>query len=312
MSSAETSLRKQTSMTFRGMTLLSVMEVAFAIPFTGALLVLYYLSDLSLESLENFSGAANVIVVVLAAFVIWIYFAHFEPGIKSQVFHRNSPADPLTIFLATVVIFGIQFLQILPVTALEVLFNSLGYTFAYSAYSTTMQQLSWMDVVYAVFVATVIEEILYRGCALRSLMGVGRNFAIIVSSLIFSLAHADPNQFIFTFFTGMVLSAVCLKYSIFYSIFLHMMNNAFAILESYLSATFPGDWVYISFYTVILISAVFTCVLVYVKRYKIVAYLRNGRHLTDVRISYVLNNLWFYLFLIWQFILTSFNFSRLR
>ncbi|HLX56855.1 MAG TPA: type II CAAX endopeptidase family protein [Ktedonobacteraceae bacterium] len=79
----------------------------------------------------------------------------------------------------------------------------------------------------AVFIAPFCEEIFFRGFVfpgLRRGMPVGP--AIVVSSLLFAIAHADPGSFAVLFIIGLALAFIRWRSnSIWPCMFLHMLNN---------------------------------------------------------------------------------------
>lgn len=79
----------------------------------------------------------------------------------------------------------------------------------------------------ATFIAPICEEIFFRGFAL---MGFARAmplpWAIVLSSLIFAVAHGDPGSFPVLFIIGLALAFLRLHTrSLWPSILLHMVNN---------------------------------------------------------------------------------------
>jgi membrane protease YdiL (CAAX protease family) len=84
----------------------------------------------------------------------------------------------------------------------------------------------------AVFIAPFCEEVFFRGFVfpgLRNSMSVG--WAILVSSLLFAIAHTDPGSFPVLFVIGLALAFLRLRTrSIWPCILLHMLNNSIAAL----------------------------------------------------------------------------------
>lgn len=79
-----------------------------------------------------------------------------------------------------------------------------------------------------------MEEVYFRGIALHALLPLGKSFAFIVSSLIFSLPHLENLSFItHAFFSGLIYSYASYKYGIKWSILLHALSNAFSMFLSY-------------------------------------------------------------------------------
>ena len=79
----------------------------------------------------------------------------------------------------------------------------------------------------AVFIAPFCEEVFFRGFVfpgLRRAMPVG--WAIMLSSLLFAVAHADPGSFAVLFIIGLALAFLRWRTgSIWPGMILHMLNN---------------------------------------------------------------------------------------
>lgn len=80
-----------------------------------------------------------------------------------------------------------------------------------------------------VILAPVIEEFVYRGVLLGSLRRFGDGAAIVISALLFGLAHGNMAQLPYSFILGMTMAYFVIKTnSIYTSIFIHFVNNALA------------------------------------------------------------------------------------
>ena len=84
----------------------------------------------------------------------------------------------------------------------------------------------YIDVIMAVFVAPILEEIVFRGVIMNNLRKYGIRVAIIINSLLFGLSHYNIEMIVPAFLTGIVFSYVAYKYSIQYSILIHFFINA--------------------------------------------------------------------------------------
>lgn len=75
----------------------------------------------------------------------------------------------------------------------------------------------------------ICEELVYRGILLGSLRRYGDLAAIVISSLLFGLAHGNMAQMPYSFILGMTMAFFVIKTnSIYTSIFIHFVNNALA------------------------------------------------------------------------------------
>ena len=84
----------------------------------------------------------------------------------------------------------------------------------------------------AVFVAPFCEEIFFRGFVFPGLCeAMPAGWAIVSSSLLFALAHADPGSFAVLFIIGLALAFLRWRTkSLWPSIFLHFLNNGLGAL----------------------------------------------------------------------------------
>lgn len=95
--------------------------------------------------------------------------------------------------------------------------------------------------IYAVIIAPITEELLFRGLILRTFQRTGRTFAIVASSMLFALIHGNFIQSIPTFFIGLVLGYVTMRCgSVLPAILIHLVNNGYVMLLDELG-NFLGD-----------------------------------------------------------------------
>lgn len=86
-----------------------------------------------------------------------------------------------------------------------------------------------VDIIAAVILAPIGEELIYRGVVLRCTAKVSQRFAIFFSAFIFGIMHGNPYQFVLGFLIGIPLAMVTIKTgSIIPAIICHMVNNAVA------------------------------------------------------------------------------------
>jgi len=95
-----------------------------------------------------------------------------------------------------------------------------------------MPYTTYATLLVAVFVAPFCEEIFFRGfifMGFRQVMPVG--VAIVASSFLFAIAHADLGSFAVLFIIGIMLAFIRWRtHSIWPGIFLHMLNNGIGAL----------------------------------------------------------------------------------
>ncbi len=92
---------------------------------------------------------------------------------------------------------------------------------------------TYVSLVVAVCVAPFCEEIFFRSFTFMGLLGdMPAGIAIVLSSLIFAVAHGDPGSFIVLFCIGLALAFLRWRTrSIWPGIILHLLNNALGALS---------------------------------------------------------------------------------
>ena len=97
--------------------------------------------------------------------------------------------------------------------------------FKFKGRTSLINEPLYIDVIMTVFVAPILEEIVFRGVIMNNLRKYGIRVAIIINSLLFGLSHYNIEMIIPAFLTGIIFSYVAYKYSIKYSILIHFLLN---------------------------------------------------------------------------------------
>ncbi len=89
-------------------------------------------------------------------------------------------------------------------------------------------------VVFAV-VPAIVEEFIYRGVVFNGLRKTFKPWvSIVLSALIFTLAHFNVYQTVYQFIMGIIMATICyFTGSIIYSMIFHLMNNFLVVTLSY-------------------------------------------------------------------------------
>lgn len=86
-----------------------------------------------------------------------------------------------------------------------------------------------------VLIPPLVEEFAIRGVVMQPLLPYGRGFAVCASALVFGVMHGNPKQMVFAFVSGLVIGAFTARTgSLLTGIGIHLFNNAFSVLNSYL------------------------------------------------------------------------------
>lgn len=96
--------------------------------------------------------------------------------------------------------------------------------------------------VFSAIVAPICEELIYRKLLLGSMRPMGETPAILLSSLIFGLAHGNFDQFAYAMLSGIVFAILAVRYrSIIPTIVLHVLNNLFVSVAVYRDILITGN-----------------------------------------------------------------------
>jgi membrane protease YdiL (CAAX protease family) len=135
-------------------------------------------------------------------------------------------------------------MSVILIMGMMVVFSPLTQTFVDNVYSiggsysnydidgNPMVALLYLFVLTTIFPA-VCEELLFRGVILKGLLPYGKTFAIVMSSLMFAMAHGSFSQLIYQFFVGLAIgTVVVMTKNIMIGMFMHFTNNFFASIYS--------------------------------------------------------------------------------
>ena len=150
-------------------------------------------------------------------FCVPILYYFIKTNKEKKYFKVNKKLNITDIVTYFALIYGINFFLNLISSAI----NIEGQKFI-------VQRPIYTDIIYAICIAPVLEEIVFRGVLMTYLKKYGIQTAIIVSSLFFGISHYNIYMIIPAFFIGVVLAYVSCKYSIKYSILLHILLNIVA------------------------------------------------------------------------------------
>lgn len=120
-----------------------------------------------------------------------------------------------------------QILQKLLTFAVTLIQNVFGITPKTSTFNVENNYVGYIIlIIYAVALAPVLEELLFRGTLYRNNKPMGEWFAIIMTGLAFGLWHGNYQQFGTAFISGAVMCLMFLKTkSIIPAIICHFINN---------------------------------------------------------------------------------------
>ncbi|MCH9276137.1 CPBP family intramembrane metalloprotease [Bifidobacterium amazonense] len=174
----------------------------------------------------QWAGVLSILSVAVG-FLFMLLMRH--RAILTREFWTGDPREPhaqmrpawLLAFAAMLV--GVQGVFILIQAAFAALGSTLVSPTSESLQESAVTVSMWL---YIGLIGPIVEETVFRGVLMKELKPLGRNFAILTSSLMFALFHDDVVQGLFAFACGLIFAFVAMEYSLVWSIALHVFNNA--------------------------------------------------------------------------------------
>jgi CAAX protease family protein len=177
---------------------------------------------------------AGGVITVLGNGVLFTGLLYYKRMSYGQLFHSGRHS-----VLATVCMLGLPILLLVPALnmTMELLYGLLVWMFPMSAWQQArfddMASRSLAALVSACILAPVLEEMLFRGIILRSFLRQYRpRKAILLSALLFGLAHLNVYQFVVASLLGLLLGWLYERSrSLWPCILLHASYNASIVLS---------------------------------------------------------------------------------
>lgn len=169
------------------------------------------------------SGTGMIAATCIALFLLFLKLRKDE--CRTRIMHSEKPMT-LKGFLGILCVFmGAQLVFKGVYIVLEAGLNCIGLTAEAAMETASGGHDSLSMIIYVGIVAPIVEELVYRGFALRLLERHGKMAAIVASSVVFGVMHNNLPQSVFACGIGLVLGYVAVEYSVRWSILLHMLNN---------------------------------------------------------------------------------------
>lgn len=173
---------------------------------------------------EN-TDMGSSIAVFIAVFFLALYM---RKTVKfKEIFVKQKSMNFKSFFIIFCVFYGCQLVFGLADMGVEALLNLIGLTAQKAVESASSGSSTISMMFYAGFVAPVFEEVVYRGYMMKSFekTGLDKGYAVLISSVLFGVMHANIVQSPYAFVVGMVLGYTAIEYGIIWSILLHFLNN---------------------------------------------------------------------------------------
>lgn len=220
------------------------------------------------------NGWGYLLATLIGGLIVWLWKKKdFWVG---QVFAVNRKMTATNFLMILAVFLMAQAVLQLLAPAMEWLFNLLGLSVMAAMEAASMTADTFSMFLYIAFFAPLAEELLFRGLLLRVLEPAGKQFAILVSALLFGLLHGNVIQIPFAFLVGLILGYVTVEYSIIWAIVLHVINNfVLSDLMTRLNNLLPGvgDTIFLIVMGLALVSSL---VILIVRRNEVAAWFREN------------------------------------
>lgn len=195
---------------------------------------------------------ANAVAFLGAIFAFDYFIVRPQTGKKLNV--NLSPTNVTTYFLVFPMMLGMMFIA--EFIAAQIPISGPFFGEYYQYFSSLMEQMTKDKatmILLVVFIAPLLEEIVFRGIIQKGLINKGMKpvLAIIIASVVFGLVHGNPWQFVGAVLLGCVLGLVYHKTkSLLLPILLHAFNNfcsalliLYADTESFAETFKVSEWV---------------------------------------------------------------------
>lgn len=161
----------------------------------------------------------------LYAIGVPIGFALFHRAPEYKIATRKLRFRDLLIFL--VMCFPVMYIGNLVGTFLSTLLHAVIGTENYNPLDSLFLNANiWLNLVFMVILAPVIEEFIFRKLIIDRLRPFGEAVCVLTSALLFGLFHGNFNQFFYAFGLGAIFAFLYVKTGrLRYTIILHMAIN---------------------------------------------------------------------------------------
>lgn len=198
--------------------------------------------DAFMAEFEETDMGMGLAVIIGCLFMLLFYFRRIKPEQIFRARQKKMTAPKLVMLIC--VLMSIQF----PISLFDVFFeailNQVGFSAEQAIESSKAGSTTISMMLYAGFIGPFAEEFVYRGYTMQSLerTGAGKGYALLISSILFGIMHANPTQSVYAVFAGLVFGYTAMEYGIIWSMVLHMLNNfLFGDVLIFLTRNLPED-----------------------------------------------------------------------
>jgi len=167
------------------------------------------------------------IFLVLGTFIPFYILRKFTKVKKSSYF-GNAYISTKTLFIKFLIFFTLVSLSIFISTSLFNSFSMEGKTISSIGLVIDKKYMNnWLFVITYIIATPILEEYAFRGVLLSVLSKYGKYFAVITTSIIYSLAHGSFTEMLPALVISYLLSKITLQYkSVKPAMIIHILFNA--------------------------------------------------------------------------------------
>lgn len=167
-------------------------------------------------------------ILSLAGTAAGLFYMAVRYRKTKDIRHMLRSKNPMTIraflavfcvFMSCQVVFGIA------AALAELILNPFGYTLSKAAENASAVSTTFSLFFYSTLAGPVAEELVFRGYIMRRLLPFGKEFAIVISAVLFGLIHGNFLQGSYAVGAGLVLGYIAVEYSMKWSVVIHILNN---------------------------------------------------------------------------------------
>lgn len=201
-----------------------------------ALLIILSIKIINKQTESNFdiSNGTLMIIMVIVGFIPFLVLRKKE-FFSYDLKVKNKSINLKVVLIGIILVLGLNYISSFLTLILTAVLEGFGASTTASEAALNFTSGVPM-IIYAILVAPLFEEFLYRGALLRYLERFGAKFAILISAIMFGLMHGNIIQIPSAILIGIVFGFIAKEYSIKLSILLHIINNAFAISVGFIKS----------------------------------------------------------------------------
>lgn len=193
----------------------------------------------------NFSADNAVLVTLLWFYPLILLFPFWlfkrSTGIPTRVSLPMRAPRLGIVFSGMLILLGLTAVGMAAMTALSAVLNLIGLYVRQSSMALPKDIGGIvLYIINFVLIASVLEELVFRGLVMQPLRRFGDGFALIVSSLAFALLHTSLLKLPYIFLCGLCFGYFVLRTgSLLAGMALHFTNNLFLVLSDLFTRNLP-------------------------------------------------------------------------